>query len=88
MKNYSKVYRNHSTVIPKEIVRRKSIKNHAFVKWNINRKTNEIFLETIYKDDMNPDNIDNIIKTDEHVIIYRNIYQENHLALPVEVEKP
>ena len=87
MKNTSKVYRNMSTVIPKDIIKRKNIKNQTFVKWIINNKTNEIFLETLFKENISPDCIDNIIKTDNHIIVYRNIYQKNHLILPVEVEE-
>ena len=87
MKNTSKVYRNMSTVIPKDIIKRKNIKNQTFVKWIINNKTNEIFLETLLKENISPDCIDNIIKTDNHIIVYRNIYQKNHLILPVEVEQ-
>ncbi len=87
MKNFSKVYRNQSTIIPKCIVKKKNIKNQEFVKWTINKKTNEIILETLFKEEINPNNIDNIIKTDKHVIIYRNIYQKKHLILPVEVEQ-
>lgn len=87
MKNISKVYRNMSTVIPKDIVKRKNIKNHDFVKWIINNKTNEIFLETLFKEDINPDRIDGIIKKKDRIIIYRNIYPKNHLILPAEVEQ-
>ena len=87
MKNISKVYRNMSTVIPKDIVKRKNIKNHDFVKWIIKNKTNEIFLETLFKEDINPDRIDGIIKKEDCIIIYRNIYPKNHLILPAEVEQ-
>lgn len=31
--------------------------------------------------------LDNIIKTDNHIIVYRLIYQKNHIILPVEVEQ-
>lgn len=87
MKNISKVYRNMSTVIPKDIVKRKNIKNHDFVKWIIKNKTNEIFLEILFKEDINPDRIDGIIKKEDRIIIYRNIYPKNHLILPAEVEQ-
>lgn len=87
MKNISKVYRNMSTVIPKDIVKRKNINNQTFVKWIINNKTNEIFLKTLFEGDINPDCLDNIIKTDNHIIVYRLIYQKNHIILPVEVEQ-
>lgn len=87
MKNISKVYRNMSTVIPKDIVKRKNINNQTFVKWIINNKTNEIFLKTLFEGDINPDCLDNIIKTDNHIIVYRHIYQKNHIILPVEVEQ-
>lgn len=87
MNNFSKVYRNKSTVIPKDIAKKKDIKNQAFVKWTIYRRTNEIFLETLFKEDINPDYLDEIIKTDDYIIVYRNIYQKRHLILPVEVEQ-
>lgn len=62
MKNISKVYRNMSTVIPKDIVKRKNINNQTFVKWIINNKTNEIFLKTLFEGDINPDCLITLLK--------------------------
>lgn len=87
MKNISKVYRNQSTIIPKDIAKKKDLEKQAYVKWTINKKTDEIFLETLFKEDIKLDYLDKVIKTDDYVIIYRNIYQKRHLILPVEVEQ-
>ena len=86
MIKYSRVYRNQATVIPKEI-NVKTIEKENVIKWTINQKSQEISANFLSKRDMNKDNINKIIKTEEFVYIYRNISEKRHIVLPVEVEK-
>ena len=87
MIRYSKVYRNQATVIPKEIEKQKEFKTNDIIKWIINRSNKQVNIEIIPQNDIDEELIDEIIKTDDYVHIYRNISQRRHVVLPVEIER-
>lgn len=87
MIKYSKVYRNQSTIIPIDIANKINIKEENVAKWTINKKNEEITIELLFKENINKNYLDRVIKTEDNILIYRNISQKRHIILPVEVEQ-
>lgn len=87
MIKYSKVYRNQSTIIPIDIANKINIKEENVAKWTINKKNEKITIELLFKENINKNYLDRVIKTEDNILIYRNISQKRHIILPVEVEQ-
>ncbi len=87
MIKYSKVYRNHSTVIPIVVKEITKFKTSDIIKWTINKKINKITIQIIPRENASEKYVNQTIKSEDYVDIYRNISQRRHIIFPVEIEE-